>query len=127
MFARKRRSQLREPSESLGWKSAKTFSWVSSVSLEAPAPEEGTAALHVLDVVGDHPVAAEHLVLGFAEVVADGPDRADLGEEARRQREVGRRAAERPLALAERRLDRVERDRSHDREGHAAGEASAKT
>ena len=53
-----------------------------------------------------------------AEVVADRPDHADVGEEARRQREVHGRAAEHALALAERRLDGVERDRSDDGEAH---------
>jgi hypothetical protein len=61
-------------------------------------------------------VPVERLVLGLAEVVAHRSHRADLREEAGRQREVHRRAAERALALAERRLDRVEGDRSHDRE-----------
>ena len=54
-----------------------------------------------------------------AEVLADDADDADVGEEARREREVRRRAAEDPLALAERRLERVERDRADDGDRHA--------
>ena len=66
------------------------------------------------------PWPAEHLVLRLAEVVADRADHADVGEEARRQREVHGGAAERALALAEGRLDRVEGDRSDDQSGHMA-------
>ena len=83
------------------------------------APEEGLAARHVLDVVGEGAPRRENGEVLVAEVVAD---RAHCGhgvEERRRQREVGRRAAEHPLALAERRLDRVERDRSDDRDAHS--------
>ena len=57
---------------------------------------------------------AQHVELGLAEVVADRPDHAYLVEEGRRQREVHGRAAEHPLALAERGLDRVEGDGSDD-------------
>jgi hypothetical protein len=85
------------------------------VPLVLARPEERLAAPDVLDVVGDHAVAAEHVVLRVAEVVAHRADRAHLGEVARGQREMGRGAAERALALAERRPDRVEGDRSHDR------------
>ena len=56
--------------------------------------------------------------LDIPEVAADRADWPDLREVARREREMGRRAAERSLALAERRPDRVEGDRSHDRERH---------
>ena len=107
MFARNSRSESREASESFGWKSPNTFSCVSSVcavlrshSYFAP-PEEGLPALDVLDVVGHDAVAAEHLVLRLAEVVAHRAHRPHLGEEARRQREVHGGAAERALALAE--------------------------
>ena len=56
-----------------------------------------------------------------AEVVADRADHPDLGEEAGGEREVDGRAAEHPLALAERRADGVERDRADDGEGHGGG------
>ena len=42
------------------------------------------------------------------EIVADDGDHADVGVQLRRQREVRRRAAEHPLGLLERRLQRVE-------------------
>ncbi len=65
------------------------------------------------------PRFAEHReLLGLAEVVADRADRPHLGEEAGGQREVHGGAAEHPLALPERGLDRVKRDRSHYRQRH---------
>jgi hypothetical protein len=78
----------------------------------------------VLDVVGVHAVTLEHGVLLLAEVVAHRADHPDVGEVAGREREVNGRAAQRSLAVAEGRLDRVERDRSHHHEAHAAAEAS---
>jgi hypothetical protein len=45
-----------------------------------------------------------------AEVIADRPDDADVGEEARGQGEVHGGAAEHALALPERGADAVERD-----------------
>ena len=82
-------------------------------------PEEGLAARDVLDVVGDRRRAcAGRARLLVAEVVADRADDADLVEERRGQREVGGRAAEHPLALAERGLDGVEGDRSDHGEAH---------
>ncbi len=56
-----------------------------------------------------------------AEVVADRADDSHVGEAARRQREVHGGAAELALALAEGRPHRVERDRSHHRQGHRIG------
>ena len=64
----------------------------------------------------------QHLVLLVAEVVADRPDHAHVGEEARGQREVDRRAAEHALALAEGRLHRVEGDRSDYNQAHRRAE-----
>jgi hypothetical protein len=78
----------------------------------------------VLDVVGVHAVGAQHLVLGLAEVVADGPDHAHVAEVGGGQREVHGGAAEHALALPEGRRDRVKGDRSHYDHAHAAGEAS---
>ena len=62
------------------------------------------------DVVGEDAARFEQLELLGAEIVADRTDRPHLGEETRRQAEVDGGAAEHPLALAERRLDRVEGD-----------------
>ena len=50
--------------------------------------------------------------LALAEILADGPHDADLLEERRGQREMRCRAAEHPLALAERRLYGVIGDRA---------------
>src|SRR5207245_10269467 len=50
------------------------------------------------------------------EVLADRRDEADLGEEARGVREVGRRSTEDEIGRAEGRLDAVERDRADDEE-----------
>ena len=54
--------------------------------------------------------ALQHLELLGAEVVADRADRAHLGEEAGGEGEVDGGAAEHPLALPERGLDRVKGD-----------------
>jgi len=66
----------------------------------------------MLDVADVDAAVAQDVKLGVAEVVADGADDADLVEEGGGQREVHGGAAEHPLALAERCLDRVKRDRS---------------
>jgi hypothetical protein len=86
------------------------------------APEERLAALHALDVLDVDAAPGEHGLLVGAEVVADRSHHPDVGEEARRKREVHGRAAEHALALAERSLDRVERDRSNYNQGHEAGQ-----
>ena len=85
------------------------------------APEERLAAGDVLDVVDVDPAVGEHREVLVAEVVADRADDPDLGEEARREREVDRRSSQHPLALAERRADAVEGDRSDDGERHRRG------
>ena len=60
----------------------------------------------------------------LAEVVADDAHHRDVGEEARREREVGRRSAEHPFALSERGLERVEGDGSDDGDGHAVADTT---
>src|SRR5438034_3807490 len=55
------------------------------------------------------------------EVLAHGRDEADLGEEARGVREVGRRPAEGVVDLAEGRLDAIEGHRADDEEVSHAG------
>ena len=88
------------------------------VVLVVAAPEEGLAALDALDVARLDAASAQHLELVLAEVVADRPDDADVGEEARGEREMHGGAAQHPLALAERRAHGVEGDRSDDGQGH---------
>ncbi len=85
------------------------------------APEERPAALDVLDVGRRDPVRLEDADLVRAEIVADRADDADIGEEARRQREMARGAAEHALALPERGPNGVEGDRSDDGQGHGRG------
>jgi hypothetical protein len=87
-------------------------------------PEEGLAALDLLDAVGDDAAPVEDRVLVVAEVVADRADDVHVREEARGQREVHGGAAEHALALAKGRFDRVERDGSNDCQGHAARETT---
>ena len=82
------------------------------------APEERAAARDPLDVCDVDPVVREDAKLLVAEVVADDPDHPDVGEEARSEREVRRRAAEQALARAEGRLDGVERDGADAGEAH---------
>jgi hypothetical protein len=95
------------------------------VEFVAAAPEERVAALHALDVVGVHAAAVQHAVRVVAEVVADRPHHAHVGEEAGGEREVNCGAAEHALALPERGLHRVERDRTDDDQAHAARNPSA--
>ena len=80
-------------------------------------PEEGLAARHALDVVDRRAARLQHLELGLAEVVTDRPDDPHRVEERGGEREVGGGAAQHSLALAERRLDGVEGDRSNDGDG----------
>ena len=95
------------------------------VVVVVPAPEEGAAALDVLDVDGRDAVRLEHADLVRPEVVADRSDDADVGEEARREGEMARRTAEHPLALAERGPHGVEGDGSDDGQGHGRGTLAA--
>ena len=80
------------------------------VVLVVAAPEEGLAALDVLDVARLDAASMQHLELVLAEVVADRPDDADVGEEARGEREMHGGAAQHPVALAEGRAHGVEGD-----------------
>jgi hypothetical protein len=84
------------------------------VEVVAPAPEEGSALGDALQVVRVDAALAEDRHLLLAEVAADDGDDPHVREEAGREREVGRRPAQNPLALPERRLDRVERHRTDD-------------
>ena len=77
--------------------------------------------MDVLNVGGVHTPAAEYFVLGLTEVVADRSDYPDGVEEGRGQGEVDGRAAEHLWAFAERCLDRVERDRTDNRDRHRGG------
>ena len=70
-----------------------------------------SAIVGVVDRIDLLPEDAE---LVEAEVAADDADDAHVGEKAGGEREVRGRAAEHPLAPAERGLDRVERDRADD-------------
>ena len=85
------------------------------VLVVAAGPEERAPADDALEVVRVDPARCEDVELVVAEVLADDADDADVGEEARREREVRRSPAEDALALAERGLERVERDRADDR------------
>ncbi len=111
--------------ESLGSNCSKTPSRVSSVSRllrsqpYSPAQKNVSPAGDMLDVADVDPAGAQHVELGLAEVVADRADDAHLVEERGGQREMHGGAAEHSLALAKRRLDRVEGDRSDDCDRHA--------
>jgi hypothetical protein len=85
------------------------------------APEERLAPGNVLDVVHRDAALGEHRQVLVGEIVAHWADDAHLGEEARRQREVDRRAAEHSLPLAEGRANAVESDRSDRGQGHSGG------
>ncbi len=91
------------------------------VVLVAAGPVERLRARHALQVVDVDLARGEHRELLVPEVVADDAHHRDVGEEARREREVGRRSAEHPFALSERGLERVEGDGSDDGDGHADG------
>jgi hypothetical protein len=88
------------------------------VGLVVAAPEERLAALDAFDVADVDAARAKELHVLLAEVVAHRPDYVNVGEEARREREVDRRAAKHPLSLPERGADGVERDRADDGERH---------
>ena len=96
------------------------------VALVAPGPEERLAAGHVLDVVGDDAARVQRLVLGLAEVVADRPDHARVGEERGGEREVHRRAPSSRSRLPGLGLDGVKGDGSDDGERHEARHGSVR-
>ena len=108
MLARKRTSQSWAACESLGSKGSKTLRSVRErhalveVVAVLAGPEEGLAAGHVLDVVGDRAARLQDRPVLVPEVVADRADRADLVEERRGEAEVGGGAAEHALARPER-------------------------
>jgi hypothetical protein len=84
------------------------------IEVVAPAPEEGAAGGDDFQIVRVDLVLAEDAELVSPEVAADDADDPHVREEARREREVRGRAAEHPLALAERGFHRVERDGADD-------------
>ena len=88
------------------------------------SPEERASPRHLLDVIRVHAAVPEHRVLLCSEVVAHRSHHVDIVEERCGQREVHGGATEHPLATAERRLDRVERDRAYDRQRHEAAQVS---
>ena len=94
------------------------------VVLVAAGPVERLRARHALQVVDVDLACGEHRELLVPEVVADDAHHRDVGEEARREREVGRRSAEHPFALSERGLERVEGDGSDDGDGHAVADTT---
>ena len=73
--------------------------------------------------------AAEHLGAALLEVLPHHGHEPHVGEERRRQREVRGRAADHPVRLAERVLDRIERDRAdrQDRECRQLASAMSPT
>ncbi len=95
------------------------------VVLVMAAPEERGAALDPLDVRGVDPARAQEPGVLVGEVVADRADHMDVAEEARRKREVDRRAAQHALALAERRANAVERDAPDYCQRHEGGSLSS--
>ena len=127
MLARNSTSLERERSESLGWKPSNTPSWVSSVSREFRSQPYSPCQKNVLPPAtrstSETSTPRRRITSSccLAEVVADRADDAHVVEERGGQGEVHGRAAEHPLALAERRLDGVEGDRSDhgDRHGRA--------
>ena len=88
------------------------------VEVVVAAPVERAPAGDLLDIGGIDAPLVQRRVLPLAEVVAHRPDDAHVAEERRRQREVHGRAAQHPLALAERRADGIKGDRTYDGEGH---------
>jgi hypothetical protein len=58
-------------------------------------------------------MAFENIPFRVAEIPADNADGINFGEKARRQTKVRCRTAENPIALAERRFERVKRDRTN--------------
>ncbi len=72
----------------------------------------------MLDVAQVDAARLEDRGLVRPEVLADDADDADIGEEAGSEREVRGGAAEDALPPTERRLERVERDRADDGDGH---------
>jgi hypothetical protein len=87
-----------------------------------PAPEKRAPAGHVFDVADIDAAATEHVELGFAEVLADRPDYPHDVEERGGEGEMHGSPAEHPLALPERGLNGVKRDRSDNGDGHRACE-----
>ena len=75
-----------------------------------PGVEEGLAPGHVLDVFRHHAVAMQHGVLVLAEVIANRPDHADIGEVARGRKNAG--GATESALSSPRSLDRVEGDQT---------------
>src|SRR6266850_6146646 len=78
-------------------------------------PAQG-AALGSLEPGDVHAAVLEEPQMRLREVLADGRDQVHRSEEARRVGEVGRRATERLVHLAEGRLDAVQRDGADDQE-----------
>jgi hypothetical protein len=97
------------------------------VLLVATRPEEGAPPDDALEIVRVDPSCAEDVELGVAEVLADDAHDVDVGEEARREGEVRCSSAEDPLAFAVRGLERVERDRADDRDGHGQTRSASRT
>ena len=114
-------------SDSLGSKCSNTLSWVSSVSRVLRSQSYLPFQKNVLPPVTrstssiEDPRVEQDVELGLAEVVADRPDDPHVVEERGGQREVGGRAAEHPLADAERRLHGVKGDRTDDGDAHGRG------
>ncbi len=78
----------------------------------APGPEKRFAR-GVLQAGDIDAAALEDRGVGFGEIVADHADQIYVREVAGRHGKISRRAAQRALHLAERRLQRIERHRTH--------------
>src|SRR5207248_4693812 len=83
---------------------------LGGVQIEAVAalPAERPAA-HLLQPVQIHSALAQEVQLGERKILAHHADHGHLRQEAGRRREIGGASAQHVVALAERRLDRVER------------------
>src|SRR5574341_1225593 len=93
--------------------------------LADPAEGPPLRRLEALDV---HAAVREEPHVRLGEVLPHGRDEAHLGEEARRVREIRRRAPEDLADLAEGRFDAVECDRADDEEiSHGAAPSSGNT
>ncbi len=89
------------------------------VRVVAPRPEERLLTGDSLDVVDVDAARLEDRELLGPEVVADHADHPNVGEEACGEGEVRRSPAEDAIALAERGLECVERDRADHGDGHS--------
>src|SRR5207253_4375350 len=84
-----------------------------------PAPPAESPSRRALQAIEVDATPAQEVEVLERKVLADDADHRDPGEQARGGGEVGSTSAQHVLALAERRLHRIERDAAHHQEAHA--------